>query len=260
MKIIEIANLYELGVKGYNRMNGSIVSVEGLSPALRTSVTGGRNEVKILVAKREYDEHGKRSVSHKISDIAPTLLANDKQGDTQPLVYEPIAWGGLQEHQTPRADGICPTLTAAAGMGGGHTVTVLEPVIAASRGRGEGWKQCLEVSGDISNALTTTQTDNLVVEAHGMNVGKSPEYTKGLYHDLSRTLDTNGHQGAYIDGRVRKLSAREYFRLMDFDDEDFDKAKAAGLSDHQLYKQAGNSCVVRVVEAIFGTMVKREEN
>lgn len=29
--------------------------------------------------------------------------------------------GGLQKHQTPRTDGISPTINAAAGMGGGHT-------------------------------------------------------------------------------------------------------------------------------------------
>lgn len=31
-----------------------------------------------------------------------------------------IVIGGLQEHQTPRTDGICPSLTAAMGMGGGQ--------------------------------------------------------------------------------------------------------------------------------------------
>jgi DNA (cytosine-5)-methyltransferase 1 len=38
---------------------------------------------------------------------------------------------------------------------------------------------------------------------------------------------------------------------MSFTDEDFDKAKAAGVSDTQLYKQAGNSIVVHVLYYIF---------
>ena len=38
---------------------------------------------------------------------------------------------------------------------------------------------------------------------------------------------------------------------MSFSDEDFDKAKAAGVSDTQLYKQAGNSIVVQVLYYIF---------
>ena len=38
---------------------------------------------------------------------------------------------------------------------------------------------------------------------------------------------------------------------MSFSDEDFDKAKAVGVSDTQLYKQAGNSIVVQVLYYIF---------
>ena len=38
---------------------------------------------------------------------------------------------------------------------------------------------------------------------------------------------------------------------MGFSDEDFEKAKAIGTSNTQLYKQAGNSIVVNVLEKIF---------
>lgn len=34
--------------------------------------------------------------------------------------------GGLQEHQTPRTDGICPSLTAAMGMGCGQIPLIVE--------------------------------------------------------------------------------------------------------------------------------------
>lgn len=56
---------------------------------------------------------------------------------------------------------------------------------------------------------------------------------------------------------VRKLIPLEYWRLMDFDDEDFERARAAmndlfyngaDKSSSQLYKQAGNSIVVAVLE------------
>lgn len=50
--------------------------------------------------------------------------------------------------------------------------------------------------------------------------------------------------------RIRKLTPIECWRLMGFDDEDFDKAQKVN-SDTQLYKQAGNSIVVNVLEAIF---------
>ena len=50
--------------------------------------------------------------------------------------------------------------------------------------------------------------------------------------------------------RIRKLTPLETWRLMGFDDEDFEKAAKVN-SNTQLYKQAGNSIVVNVLEAIL---------
>jgi len=54
--------------------------------------------------------------------------------------------------------------------------------------------------------------------------------------------------------RIRKLTPKECFRLMGFMDEDFNKCQDAGISNSQLYKQAGNSIVVNVLMAIFGQL------
>lgn len=59
--------------------------------------------------------------------------------------------------------------------------------------------------------------------------------------------------------RIRRLTPREVWRLQGFPDEYFDKAKAAGVSDSQLYKQAGNSVTVNVAFAI-GLKLKEIEN
>lgn len=50
--------------------------------------------------------------------------------------------------------------------------------------------------------------------------------------------------------RIRKLTPKECWRLMGFDDIDHDRA-AAVCSNSQLYKQAGNSIVVDVLEHLF---------
>lgn len=55
--------------------------------------------------------------------------------------------------------------------------------------------------------------------------------------------------------KLRKLTPRECFRLMSFTDEDIDKCYAIGMNDSQLYKQAGNSIVVRVLERIFEQLI-----
>ena len=59
--------------------------------------------------------------------------------------------------------------------------------------------------------------------------------------------------------RIRKLTPLECWRLMGFDDEDFYKARDAGISNTQLYKQAGNSIVVNVLERIFNNLFKGEK-
>jgi DNA (cytosine-5)-methyltransferase 1 len=55
--------------------------------------------------------------------------------------------------------------------------------------------------------------------------------------------------------RIRKLTPRECWRLQGFTDEQFDKARSAGVSDSQLYKQAGNAVTVNVARAIAQRLI-----
>jgi DNA (cytosine-5)-methyltransferase 1 len=59
------------------------------------------------------------------------------------------------------------------------------------------------------------------------------------------------------DYRIRKLTPKECWRLMGFDDADFDKAKKV-CSNSQLYKQAGNSIVVNVLEGILDALLQKQ--
>lgn len=106
-----------------------------------------------------------------------------------------------------------------------------EPFIVASRGRnpenpsdrtvGSPTVQRLEPNSQgIANTLTTVQKYNYVAEPK----------TSVL--------------------RIRKLTPKECFRLMGFDDDAFSKAEAVN-SNTQLYKQAGNSIVVDILENLF---------
>lgn len=54
--------------------------------------------------------------------------------------------------------------------------------------------------------------------------------------------------------RIRKITPKECWRLMGFGDADFEKAAQVN-SDTQLYKQAGNSIVVDVLENIFKNLL-----
>lgn len=86
---------------------------------------------------------------------------------------------------------------------------------------------------------------------------------KNQYYKTSKAnferSSTFGATGVQNGKRIRKLTPKECFRLMGFDDTDFEKAEKV-CSNSQLYKQAGNSIVVNVLEEILRELFKENEN
>lgn len=135
------------------------------------------------------------------------------------------------------AEYIAPTITCCGG--GNQEVKIAEPAALRMIRTDEGkqlrkayengevqhgfneYRKAEPRADGISNTLSTVQKDNLVVEP---NI------------------------------RVRKLTAKECWRLMGFDDDDYERAEKV-VSKSQLYKQAGNSIVVNVLMAIFKEML-----
>lgn len=84
-------------------------------------------------------------------------------------------------------------------------------------------------------------------------------------HDECPTINQTTTQSSFITKitqtplRIRKLTPKECWRLMGFSDIDFDRA-AQFISNAQLYKQAGNSIVVDVLENIFKELFLKEQN
>lgn len=54
--------------------------------------------------------------------------------------------------------------------------------------------------------------------------------------------------------RIRKLTPREFFRLMGLQDDEIDIIQSANISNSQQYHMAGNSIVVNVLDGIFENM------
>lgn len=167
-------------------------------------------------------------------------------------------------------------------------------VIGASRGRnpenpsdrtvGSPTEQRLEINKPgTSNTITTVQKDNYVVE--GMSdkfsfvkrksreiiaeKGSLPEYynpyNKSEILDIAPTITTNSDRASNSgqvminkNFRIRKLTPKECWRLMGFSDDDFHKAEEVN-SNTQLYKQAGNSIVVDVLEGTFKQLLEVAE-
>ena len=88
---------------------------------------------------------------------------------------------------------------------------------------------------------------------------KSCGFCKHTPSQRSLSMRPNGKGWQFVkteDGRlawirIRKLTPRECFRLMDVDEHYIDRIQAAGISDSQQYRMAGNSIVVACMEGIF---------
>lgn len=78
-------------------------------------VVGGKWDKMHDISKRVYEPDG----------IAPTVHCQ-QGGNTELKIAEDSVLGGLQKHQTPRTDGISPTLTEAMGKGGGQTPIIID--------------------------------------------------------------------------------------------------------------------------------------
>lgn len=127
---------------------------------------------------------------------------------------------------------------------GGGVVDTTQPTSLTRRGRvQEGGTVCPTI-------MTANHLCRLEFEEDGGT------YYGDVTDERSETSDDLSLDNPY---RIRKLTPRECFRLMDFTDADFDKAKAVN-SETQLYKQAGNSIVVNVLTAIIGQMIPGKEN
>ncbi|WP_381420354.1 DNA (cytosine-5-)-methyltransferase [Staphylococcus hyicus] len=96
------------------------------------------------------------------------------------------------------------------------------------------------------------------------NVGDSVNYTYPtsttrsgrVGKQIAQTLQAGEVNQATVlsDLRIRKLTPLECWRLQGFTDEQFYKAKNDGVSNSQLYKQAGNAVTVNVVDAIISNL------
>ncbi len=182
-------------------------------------------------------------------------------------------------------NGLSPTLTT---MSGGENK---QPFVLVNEGTKKGYVEATEddsiniaypnnltkrgrVGKNISNTILTSpsiavlENTNKFIDINNYKKMYNP-YNNKTITDIAPTQtcscgSTSSSSTVLIseDGecymRIRKLTPCECWRLMGFDDVDFYKAKSIGMSDTQLYKMAGNSIVVNVLEFIFEELFKEE--
>ncbi|WP_048800457.1 DNA (cytosine-5-)-methyltransferase [Streptococcus constellatus] len=243
-------------------MSGEVYLSHGLSPTLtRGKGEGAKIAISVLTPDRlKKRQHGRRFKDNQAPMF--TLTAQDRHGV---VVAGTLPTSFVQTGRIYDISGVSPTLTTMQGgdkvpkilcreeaphlkikeatkLGYakatiGDSVNLAYPESTKRRGR---------VGKGVSNTITTSDNMGVVVA--------SLEYRKDKWYEVT---------GIVIDGklyrlRIRRLTPGECFRLQGFPDRAYERAESVS-SKSQLYKQAGNSVTVTVIEAIAGAFRKIEE-
>lgn len=209
--------------------------------------------------------------------LSPTITTM-QGGGREPMIIDEVKQLGFMDNGTGKHQsntvydekGVCPNITTIQGGGTQQIKNLNEQTIVALRGRnpdnpsdrtvGAPTEQRLEPnSKGIFNTLTSVQKDNLVMESGIVQLPRG--YNNGGKHKICPSITSHSWQeNNFLNNRyrIRKLTPKECWRLMDFTDEDFEKASEVN-SNTQLYKQAGNSIVRNVLVAIIGQMIPGKE-
>lgn len=202
----EVDEKYILSEKAINWLSTDHPTFKRKDKFLKNQKDRYGDHVANTITTRESNDVDSTYIKETNDTICLNSKVNGKQPSLQDRVYS--------------SKGVMPAITTS------FHPSILEPTKVAQRGRyneqGE-LEQKIEVGKDgISNALTTVQKDNYVLESS--------------------------------DEIIRKLTPKECWRLMGIDDSNFEKAEQV-MSNAQLYKQAGNAIVVDVFAAILKEML-----
>lgn len=210
-----------------NPQVGRIYSTNGCSPTLNTC-GGGSHEPKIVqLGNVNPSGNGMNGNIYGVDGISPTLTTNKGEGfkcliDDAYLRFNPIARVYENHSHTLSASrfGLKVAIKQATKKGYvecevGGVADLSYPDSKTRRGR-------VQEGGKICPTLTATETGVCRIES---------------------------------DIKIRKLTPKECWRLMGFDDKSFKAAEQVN-SNSQLYKQAGNSIVVNVLYYIFVELYK----
>jgi DNA (cytosine-5)-methyltransferase 1 len=182
-------------------------------------------------------------------------------------------------------EGCCPTVTT---CGGGHR----EPKVSIEKiankeysnairvgGRGStdrhSWDLvCVENISDDEKYIDNIDEKYQYVKEKSTDILNEKGYLPSMYNPYNKSEITDfaptqtsrgdkaGTSGAVLikqpNYTIRKLTPVECYRLMGFGDELIHKVKAIGMSDAQMYKQAGNSIVTNCIRLIMEHLYKAQ--
>ena len=247
-----------------------------------------------ITEKNKANGNGNVYVPSDPDGVSKTITTKEGQRVKDNFIEEPIVkqvgqmypdGGNPQSGRVYDANGISPTMDTCSG--GNRMPKVVAPVHLGNiygEHCGKGYAGNVWDKESISPTLMTMQGGNrqpfIVVDGDVVKVREATKRGYAEAHEgdsinleqpnsttrrgrvgeqVAQTLNTTAHlQATVVDEpmtlRIRKLTPKECFRLMGFDDESFHRAESVN-SNTQLYKQAGNSIVVDVLEELFCMML-----
>lgn len=246
-------------------------------------------KIRYRLGDKEYSLLGgmQKNQSVKEDGISTTLTSSmGTGGGYVPMINEPVRKYGIFDdekgkHQAGSVwdkEGLAPTLDT---MQGGYR----QPCIEIREKTKQGYKEAYEGDGVylnrphqkrgvVQNGMIQTlktscgdvgvvvKTPSILRVGNTKSGGQRSEIISdnGISSCLSAT-DFKQPKQIYTESndlRIRKLTPLECFRLMGFDDSDFNKV--VGISNTQLYKMAGNSIVVDVLVHLFKNLFEALES
>jgi DNA (cytosine-5)-methyltransferase 1 len=171
--------------------------------------------------------------------VAQTLTTSPQQATIVAMRGRYNSEGKVEQQLEPRKDNLV--------LAKKYTVPLVEGIVSKTR----------------KDEIAVKLLPNGDIRPHKLDTKKSglSELNISYEDNPSKTITTTHSPKVYgysTDFRIRRLTPLECWRLMGITDEDFYKAKTVGMSDSQLYKQAGNAIVVDVLVGIFGNLFNQE--
>lgn len=226
----QVGNISDCNGAWDNPQVGRVYDVSGCSPTLNTCSSGGHEPKVIQVGKLNSSQDG---VVIDENGIAPTHTAGHGNTPKVLKIGNINPSGNGMNGSVYSENGLSPTLTTNKGEGS---------KVAIKQATKQGYIEC-EIGGVADLSYPDSKTRRGRVQDNG---------------NISPTITATETGICKIESpiRIRKLTPKECFRLMGFSDENFDAAQKAGVSNSQLYKQAGNSIVVDVLYYIYVELYK----
>ena len=250
-------------------------STRQVFPIRRQGTDLARSNPKIGVVGNTSSTDYKSQNVISSNGISPTLTATDYKHPKQVAVRQVgnvVKQKGFSNPQRGRiysANGISPTLNTVQGGGLEPKVLIERPLKGFTK---NGWHfeqnvfstnsiaATLKAAGGSGNIPKIAYRPCLTPDR--INKRQNGRRFKNC-EDPVFTLTSQDRHGVLIESdralAIRKLTPKECWRLQGFTDEQFEKAKQAGVSNSQLYKQAGNAVTVDVIEQIGKRLVLEDD-